>query len=369
MNTLRMRLLLAHFFVIAVTMASFMLVTFLVTPRIRDRIVNDEQWQHDNSMPDGRGPMPRMTVERVYNAAVWRGMWIAAGVASITAIAISITLARLIVAPLHTVIAASRRVAAGDFSLMDVPTNTTEIHALTQQFNYMAGALKDAEHRRATLIGDVAHELRTPLASIGGYAEGLIDGVILPNTKTFGIIRDEASRMQRLVDDLQALSRAEAGSLVLNRQYTDLHAIVQQAQDLLQPRFTEKSVTLSITHQHATEPLQCDGDRICQILVNLLTNALRAVAPQGLVELSTGHDAHMVWCRVHDNGIGIDATHIDHIFERFYRVDPSRTRATGGAGVGLTIARAIAEAHGGTLTVTSPGLGRGATFTLQLPRS
>lgn len=369
MNSLRTRLLLAHFFVIAVTMASFMLVTYLVTPRIRDRIVNDEQFQRNDGMNDGRGPMPRMTVERIYNAAVWRAMWIAAGVASIAAIVVSITLARLIVAPLHTVIAASRRVAAGNFTPMDVPTGTTEIHALAQQFNYMAAALKDAEHRRATLIGDVAHELRTPLSSIGGYAEGLVDGVILPNAKTFGIIRDESARMQRLVDDLQALSRAESGSLSLNLHATDLHVIVQQANDVLQPRFEESSVTLTITHQNTTEPVTCDSDRVCQIVVNLLTNALRAVPPHGLVELTTGHDAHMVWCRVRDNGIGIDAAHISHIFERFYRVDPSRTRATGGAGVGLTISRAIAEAHGGTLTVTSQGLGHGATFTLQLPRS
>jgi len=231
---------LAHFFVIAVTMASFMLVTYLVTPRIRDRIVNDEQFQPNDGMNnDGRGPMPRMTVERVYNAAVWRAMWIAAGVASIAAIVVSITLARLIVAPLHTVIAASRRVAAGNFTPMDVPTGTTEIHALAQQFNFMAAALKDAEHRRATLIGDVAHELRTPLSSIGGYAEGLIDGVILPNAKTFGIIRDESARMQRLVDDLQSLSRAESGSLSLNLYATDLHVIVQQANDVLQPRFED----------------------------------------------------------------------------------------------------------------------------------
>lgn len=368
MNTLRSRFLIAHFFVIFLTMASFMIVTFLVTPRIRDRIVNDEQLQDEFERNEPHGPMNRMTIERVYNQAVWRTMWIAAGVASVAAVAVSVTSARVIVAPLLTVIAASRRVAAGNFTHMDVPAGTTEIQALAQQFNYMAAALKDAEHRRATLIGDVAHELRTPLSSIGGYAEGLIDGVIAPNNKTYTIIRDEAARMQRLVDDLQALSRAESGSLSLNLQNSDLHEIVTRVQGLLQPQFDEKSVTLTITHENSAEPLQCDSDRISQILVNLLSNALRAVSNTGVVEITTGHDARMVWCRVRDNGIGIDAKHLNHIFERFYRVDPSRTRATGGAGVGLTISRAIAEAHGGSLSVDSPGLGQGTTFVLQLPR-
>lgn len=368
MNTLRARFLIAHFFVIFLTMASFMIVTYLVTPRIRDRIVHDEKL-YDDFDDQGRGPPNRMMVERVYNQAVWRAMWIAAAVASVAAVAVSITSARVIVAPLHTVIAASRRVAAGNYTHMDVPAGTSEIQALAQQFNFMAAALKDAERRRATLIGDVAHELRTPLASIGGYAEGLIDGVIVPNAKTFDIIRGEAARMQRLVDDLQALSRAESGSLSLNLQPVNMHDIVARVQGMLQPQFDEKSATLRIVHQNASEPLVCDEDRISQILVNLLSNALRAVAPNGLVEISTGHDASMIWCRVHDNGIGIDATHLPHIFERFYRVDPSRTRATGGAGVGLTISRAIAEAHGGSLTVESAGLGLGATFVLQLPRT
>lgn len=368
MNSLRARLLIAHFFVIVLTMATFMVVTYLVTPRIRDRIVRDEQLQRDFEDDDTPNPNMRLMVERVYNQAVWRAMLIAAGVASIAAVAVSVTSARVIVAPLHTVIAASRRVAAGNFTHMDVPAGTTEIQSLAQQFNYMAAALKDAEQRRATLIGDVAHELRTPLASIGGYAEGLIDGVIVPNNKTFGIIRAEATRMQRLVDDLQALSRAESGSLSLNLQSSDMHDIVARVQGLLQPQFDEKSVTLTITHQFATEPLMCDGDRISQILVNLLSNALRAVAPNGTVTMTTGHDARMVWCRVQDDGIGIDQQHIGHIFERFYRVDPSRTRATGGAGVGLTISRAIAEAHGGSLSVESAGVGKGSTFTLQLPR-
>jgi histidine kinase len=114
--------------------------------------------------------------------------------------------------------------------------------------------------------------------------------------------------------------------------------------------------------------LQADADRIVQVVLNLLTNAVRASASHSAIRVATGHDAQSVWCTVTDTGIGIDATHIEHIFERFYRVDPSRARSTGGSGVGLTISRAICEAHGGTLTVRSDGLGMGATFTITLPR-
>jgi signal transduction histidine kinase len=219
------------------------------------------------------------------------------------------------------------------------------------------------------LIGDVAHELRTPLASIQGYAEGLIDGVVLPHDKTYTIIRTEAARLSRLVDDLQSLSRAESGSLVMHMAPHDLNAIVDRVVDLLQSQFKEKQITVTVTHQHDNEPVHCDNDRINQVVVNLLVNATRAVSTNGNIQVTTMHQQHMVCCMVSDDGIGIDAAHLPHLFERFYRVDPSRTRATGGAGVGLTIARAIVESHGGTLTVQSDGLGRGARVTLALPRA
>ena len=373
MNTLRMQLFWAHLIVIVVTMMVFMATVYLVTPRIRDRLVRQEQTDQPTPAPrPGNGrqtPPPKLLPQRVYDAAVWQATLIASGVASVVALLVSLVSARVIVRPLHSVITASRRVAAGDFRQIDVPNGAHEIRELALQFNHMAAALKDAEQRRAALIGDVAHELRTPLASIQGYAEGLMDGVVLPHDKTYTIIRTEAARLSRLVDDLQSLSRAESGSLVMQLAPHDLNAIVDRVTELLQSQFKEKQITVTVTHQHDNEPVHCDNDRISQVIVNLLVNATRAVSTNGNIQVTTMHQQQMVCCVVSDDGIGIDAAHLPHLFERFYRVDPSRTRATGGAGVGLTIARAIVESHGGTLTLQSAGLGRGAQVTLALPRA
>jgi histidine kinase len=175
--------------------------------------------------------------------------------------------------------------------------------------------------------------------------------------------------MHRLVDDLQALSRAEAGTLTLYRAPSDMHEIVRRATALLEGAANERQIAFVVSHENPVESVACDADRISQVVINLLTNAIRVSPPNGRVEITTGHDATHVWCRVRDFGEGIDAQHLPHIFERFYRVDPSRTRATGGAGVGLTIARAIVVALGGTLTASSDGIGTGATFVLALPRT
>ncbi len=373
MNTLRMQLFWAHLIVIAVTMSVFMATIYLVTPRIRDRLVRQEQSGQPLPNPrpgNGRpAPPPKLLPQRVYDAAVWQATLIASGIASVVALLVSLVSARVIVRPLHSVISASRRVAAGDFRLIEVPMGAHEIRELALQFNYMAAALKDAEQRRAALIGDVAHELRTPLASIQGYAEGLIDGVVLPHEKTYMIIRTEAARLSRLVDDLQSLSRAESGSLVLHLAQYDFNSIVDRVVDLLQSQLIEKQIKVTITHQHDSEPVRCDNDRISQVVVNLVVNAMRAVDMNGNIQIATLQQHQMVCCMVSDDGIGIDAAHLPHLFERFYRVDPSRTRATGGAGVGLTISRAIVLAHGGNLTVQSDGLGLGACVTLALPRA
>jgi signal transduction histidine kinase len=395
MNSLRFRILRSHLLVIALTMVIFMLSVMLITPRVHDRLLRDEEAvfranaaldgddnQQKNDPNDDIAPFAESRFpmrpgestnlrrfENIYRNAVVMAIVISGALSTVIAVVVSITVARVISQPISRLITASRRIAGGNFQAIEVPSANDEIQALAIQFNHMAAALKDAEQRRAALIGDVAHELRTPLASIGGYAEGLIDGVVLPNEKTYIIIRDEAGRMQRLVDDLQALSRAEAGTLTLYPAAVDMHDLVARAVTLLDGKTTEAQITVAVTHQHASEPLNADADRMVQVVLNLLTNALRASPPQSVLHVATGRDTQSVWITVTDAGIGIAAEHLSHIFERFYRVDPSRARTTGGSGVGLTISRAICEAHGGTLTVQSDGLGRGSTFTIALPRN
>jgi signal transduction histidine kinase len=366
MNTLRARFLTAQLMVIVLMMVLFLVAAAIITPRIHGRLIDD-----------GNPPPPRdapalndaLRAEMRYRSALWRAMLISGGVASVVAVLVSVTLARVIVAPLQHVTRASRRVASGDYSPIALPDATTvEIRELATQFNHMATALRDAEQRRAALIGDVAHELRTPLASIEGYAEGLIDGVVVPGEKSFTIIRDESQRLRRIVDDLQALSRAEAGTLTLYREVQDMHDIAQRAVALLNVPLAEKNIQLHLQAPHTKLLVDCDGDRMVQVVLNLLTNAIRALQPGGTIWVSLGRDDGMVWCRVRDDGIGIAAEHLARVFERFYRVDPSRARTTGGSGVGLTIAKAIVEAHGGRLNAASDGVGRGATFEVYLPQ-
>lgn len=389
MNSLRMRILRSQLIVIALTMVLFFVSVMLITPRVHDRLLRNEMQHREyennndddesdnaalqpfNDPNDGIPPLIRGDVlrfENLYRNAVFTAMAISGTLSVVVAVVISVALARLMTQPIQRLIVASRRIAAGNFQHIETQPGADEINALTNQFNHMATALRDAEQRRAALIGDVAHELRTPLASIGGYAEGLLDGVVVPNDKTYAIIRDEAGRMQRLVDDLQALSRAEAGTLTLYPTQVDLQQLVTRAVGLLDGQTAATGVTLTQQHQQKSELVTADADRMVQVILNLLTNAVRASKAGQQIRIATGHDANAVWCTVADEGIGIDAAHLGHIFERFYRVDPSRARSTGGSGVGLTIARAICEAHGGTLTAHSDGLGRGATFTITLPR-
>jgi two-component system, OmpR family, sensor histidine kinase BaeS len=385
-KSLRMRLLHANMVLVLLTMVIFVITTMIITPRVHDRMMADERRRGGpNAMildgkfvVEGRNadgetvivvPDTLIRAELLYRNAVWRSIWISIALAMALALLTSVTLAKVLAAPLQQLAQASRRIARGNFAPIQISDGATEVHELASQFNSMAQSLKDAEQRRAALIGDVAHELRTPLTSIQGYAEGILDGVIVPDERNITIIRNEANRMHRLVDDLQALSRAEAGTLTLYPAPTDLHEIIQRATTLLEGIANERQIVFVVTHQNPVELVECDADRISQVMINLLTNALRVSPPNGRVEITTGHDGAHTWCRVRDFGEGIDALHLPHIFERFYRVDPSRTRVTGGAGVGLTIARAIVEAHGGTLTATSGGRGTGATFCMKLPRA
>jgi signal transduction histidine kinase len=242
-----------------------------------------------------------------------------------------------------------------------------ELGALAMQFNTMAAELEAAERRRVALIGDVAHELRTPLATIEGYTEGLLDGVVAPGDATWALLHDEVGRLRRLVQELQELSRAEARQLPLHQHPCDPGELVGQALARLRSQFAEKDIKLNNAVPSGLPVVQVDRDRIIQVLINLLGNALRYTPPSGSVRVSAERQDGAVAFHVADTGIGIAPEHLPHLFERFYRVDKARSRALGGSGIGLTIAKALVEAHGGQIRATSPGLGHGATFSFTLP--
>jgi signal transduction histidine kinase len=215
----------------------------------------------------------------------------------------------------------------------------------------------------------VAHELRTPISTLEGYLEGLLDGVIAPTPETWARLHDEAGRLHRLVTDLQDLSRVEARQLSLTLEAVAPAPLAEAALDRVRPVFAEKGLALAAEIPATLPAIRADRDRVVQVLTNLLTNALRYTPAPGQVTLilSRAAGSSELLFQVTDTGIGLAPEQLPHVFERFYRVDKSRSRAAGGSGIGLTIARALVEAMGGRIWATSAGPGQGSTFAFTLP--
>jgi len=246
------------------------------------------------------------------------------------------------------------------------PSAEDELADLTDAFNGMADALEHTEGTRRRLLADLAHELRTPLATIEAYHEGLIDGVVDADADTFATLQDATGRLQRLVEDLSLVSRAEEGQLSYDLRPIDLAELVRAAVDAVAPAARERGVQIETRTPAAPVLVEGDRDRLAQVLANLLKNALEHTPDGGSItaSLTTADDEAIV--AVIDTGGGIDPEHLAHVFERFFRADPSR-RHVAGSGIGLTISRAIVQGHGGEITAHSDGHEQGATFTLRLP--
>jgi two-component system sensor histidine kinase BaeS len=230
----------------------------------------------------------------------------------------------------------------------------------------MAGDLERAERLRRNLVADTAHELRTPLSNIQGYLEAIRDGVVQPDTATINSIHEEVILLSRLIDDLQELALAEAGKLNMVRQAENISTIINQAVAAMQPRASAKGVSLLTDLPDGLPLCDIDSHRISQVLRNLMDNAVVHTPEGGTVTVAARHQDKWIEVSVTDTGEGIPAEDLPNIFERFYRVDQSRARATGGHGLGLTIAKRLVEAHGGKIDVQSE-LGKGSRFTFTLP--
>jgi len=302
-----------------------------------------------------------------FMAAVNEVLGVAALAAFLAAVAVSTFVARRIVGPVEAMMEASQRIAAGEYhERVEVP-GEDELGAMARAFNRMAETLQQTEQRRLELIGNVAHELRTPLSSIKGIMEGLVDGVLPGEPATFLGVQREVARLQRLVQDLEDLSRAEAGQILFDRRPVAPANLIHAAADRLRPQFEDKDVSLHLYLATDLPLVQADPGRITQVLLNLLGNALQYTPSGGQVTVRTWSEGPQVAIAVQDTGIGIPTEHLPHIFERFYRVDKSRSRAGGGSGIGLTIARHLVEAHGGRIWAESASPGQGSTFTFTLP--
>ena len=288
--------------------------------------------------------------------------------ATIAALVLSFLFSRSVVAPVLAMSQATQRIADGRYDERVDVVGDDELAGLALHFNQMAEKLHEVESMRRRLIGDVSHELRTPLTAIKGSMEGLIDGVLPANEETFQQIHAEADRLNRLVDDLQELSRVEARAYELDLRPLDVSALIKTVTKRLAPRFESKRITLDLELAPDLSPVLADEDRAIQVLTNLTGNALQYTPEGGRITLSAKRLNSEVQISVRDNGIGIPPEHLSHIFDRFYRVDKSRSRQSGGgSGIGLTIARALIEVQGGRVWAESPGEGQGSTFAFTLP--
>jgi histidine kinase len=305
-----------------------------------------------------------------FRASFNEALLYAALAAMAAAVALSLYLSRSVIAPVHAMSLASQRIADGRYDERVQVRGEDELAQLAMRFNQMAGKLDQVESMRRRLIGDVSHELRTPLTAIKGSMEGLMDGVLPATQETFQQIHTEADRLNRLVDDLQELSRVEARAYELEIRPLDVSSLVRTVTKRLASQAELKLVLLDIELAPDLPRVLADEDRAVQVLTNLVGNALQYTPENGKVTIFAKRIDHEVQISVRDTGTGIPPEHLPHIFDRFYRVDASRSRsrrAGGGSGIGLTIARALVEAHGGRIWAESAGEGLGSTFRFTLP--
>jgi signal transduction histidine kinase len=292
---------------------------------------------------------------------------VSTGISLVAALIVSLILARLIGRPLETLTRAVRRMGAGDLKQRVPEDGSAETVELARSFNAMAASLDTSQRLRQQLVADVAHELRTPLANIRGYLEAIEDGVVEADEATLRTLRDEAAHLNRLIDDLQELAQAEAGKLRLDRGPVAPATLLARATDAVRARAADQGIALTVDAPGDLPAVVADPQRITQVLHNLLTNALTHTPSGGTIAVEArAEPGGMVAIGVADTGAGIAPEDLPHIFERFYRADSSRSRATGGSGLGLTIARRLVEAHGGRIAVASEP-GRGSRFTFTLP--
>lgn len=368
MNRLSTRLLLSHVAVALVGSAITFAVVSLLAPA--DFAVRTGVARTGNGRGAGRvgGGGRGQELLAAFDAAVNRALLVGLLVALVAAVLLSWLVVRRLLRPLGRVRTATRALAQGEYGVrVGVPTEV-ELAGLAVDVNRLGEALQASETRRVRLIGEVAHEMRTPLTVIDGYVEGMIDGVFAPDAARLEAVAAETGVLRRLAEDLSALSRAEEDRLELVPAPVDLTAVVRAAIDRLRPQFQDAGVSLEATGPDEVVVV-ADRVRIGQVVTNLLGNALRACASGGAVRVGVRLDADRAVVEVRDDGRGLDADDLERVFERFYRVpDLTGERRGTGSGIGLTISRSIARAHGGDLVAESEGIGQGATFRLELPR-
>lgn len=312
-------------------------------------------------------PEVRRHAEEAFVSSVVLSLAVATAAALLAAGLLSWLLVRRIATPVEQLAAAADAVAVGRYDV-SVPTVTfgRELDQLSQAFAHMAHRLADTDAARTRMLSDLAHELRTPLATLTAYLDGVEDGVIEADTAAWSTMRAQVERLRRLATDIRQVALAQEG-LELNLRTVDPVALARDAVAAAAPRYSAKDVGLSYEGPDQVPPITADPDRISQVLANLLDNALRHTTSGGHVRVELEANESRLALAVADDGEGLPADELEAVFERFHRADAARAEHDGGSGLGLTIGRALVHRHGGSLTAASPGVGRGSRFTITLP--
>lgn len=307
--------------------------------------------------------------EQAFVSSFAISLTLAAVAALATAGLASLFLVRRVAHPVERLAEAADQVAAGNYRV-EVPAAdfSSELQRLSAAFTHMAGRLGDTDAARSRLLSDLAHELRTPLATLEAFIDGIEDGVVPDDPSSWATMRTQVHRMRRLATDLREAAAAEEHALGLVLAPCDLAVLAAAAVAAAHPGYQAKEVHIAAVPSRRPRSVRADAERLQQVLANLLDNALRHTPPGGHVEVGLVDDGDVVRLVVRDDGEGMPPDQLEAVFGRFHRADPARVLSDGGgSGLGLTIARAIVADHGGTLTAASAGPGRGATFTVTLP--
>lgn len=355
--SLRVRIFGAMALVVLAGAGTLMVVSLIVAPGVFYRHLQEA----------GVAQEPTVTTHVADGFALATIVSTAVGVviAGAVAAAMAILVSRRIATPITTTASAAARLASGDYSAhVDDPRMGPELSDLTASVNALAARLESTEQGRIRLMADLAHQLRTPMASITATVEAITDGVLPADDTTLTTLTDNATRLSRLIDDLALVSRAQERAFLVHADTVDLTSLAQACTDAAQARFTAAGVTVSVT---ASDPIytRADPDRIGEVISQLLDNALQHSHPGDTVTLATRRQDTNAVLTVSDTGDGFHPEESEAIFRRFYRADASESGT--GSGIGLTIAQALVTAHGGTITAHSTGRGHGATFTVSLP--
>lgn len=291
---------------------------------------------------------------------------LAAGGVILVALGAALVLARTLTRPLHALTEATHRMAGGELEQEVSVKSKDEIGELATAFNRMSREVARANDARRQMTADVAHELRTPLTVIAGYIESMRDGALTPTPERLSVIYAEIEHLQNLVGDLRTLTQADAGELKLNRQPVHPGELLQQTFATFEHQAAQMGVNLEVGASDGLPPIEVDEARMAQVLGNLLNNALRYTPAGGRIELGAALDGDRVTLTVQDTGEGISPDDLPFVFDRFYRADKSRAEEIGESGLGLAIAKALVEAHGGAIRAESPS-GKGTTLYVAIP--